>query len=102
MPVNTAAGQIEGIDPALFSSVMSYKGRLVFIERESTSAWYLDTGVVGGLATAFETTLVALLAAVVIQLISTWVYKREEALLDSINEFTTEHILSRLKLTDWQ
>ena len=58
--------------------------------------------VVGGLATAFETTLVALLAAVVIQLISTWVYKREEALLDSINEFTTEHILSRLKLTDWQ
>jgi biopolymer transport protein ExbB/TolQ len=58
--------------------------------------------VVGGLATAFETTLVALLAAVTIQLISTWVYKREEALLDSINEFTTEHILSRLKLTDWQ
>ena len=58
--------------------------------------------VVSGLSTAFETTLVALLAAVVIQLISTWVYKREEALLDSINEFTTEHILSRLKLTDWQ
>ena len=58
--------------------------------------------VVGGLATAFETTLVALLAAVIIQLLSTWVYKREEALLDGITDFTTEHVLSRLKLTDWR
>ena len=58
--------------------------------------------VVAGLATAFETTLVALLAAVAIQLLSTWVYKREEALLDGITDFTNEHVLSRLKLTDWQ
>ena len=58
--------------------------------------------VVGGLATAFETTLVALIAAVIIQLLSTWVYKREEALLDGITDFTTENVLSRLKLTDWQ
>jgi hypothetical protein len=54
------------------------------------------------LATAFETTLVALVAAVIIQLLSTWVYKREEALLDGITDFTTENVLSRLKLTDWQ
>ena len=58
--------------------------------------------VVGGLATAFETTLVAPIAAVIIQLLSTWVYKREEALLDGITDFTTENVLSRLKLTDWQ
>jgi len=58
--------------------------------------------VVGGLATAFETTHVALVAAVIIQLLSTWVYKREEALLDGITDFTTENVLSRLKLTDWQ
>jgi biopolymer transport protein ExbB/TolQ len=58
--------------------------------------------VVAGLATAFETTLVALLAAVVIQLLSTWVFKREEALLDGITDFTNEHVLSRLKLTDWR
>ena len=58
--------------------------------------------VVGGLATAFETTLVALIAAVIIQLLSTWVYKSEEALLDGITDFTTENVLSRLKLTDWQ
>ena len=58
--------------------------------------------VVCGLATAFETTLVALVAAVIIQLLSTWVYKREEALLDGITDFTTENVLSRLKLTDWQ
>jgi biopolymer transport protein ExbB/TolQ len=58
--------------------------------------------VVGGLATAFETTLVALVAAVIIQLLSTWVFKREEALLDAISDYVTEHVLSRLKLTDWQ
>jgi biopolymer transport protein ExbB/TolQ len=58
--------------------------------------------VVEGLSTAFETTLVALLAAVMIQLLSTWVYKREEALLDGLTDYTNEHVLSRLKLTDWQ
>lgn len=58
--------------------------------------------VVDGLSTAFETTLIALLAAVAIQLFSTWVYKREETLLDALNEYCTEHVLSRLKLTDWK
>ena len=58
--------------------------------------------VVNGLSTAFETTLVALLAAVCIQLLSTWVYKREEALLDGMTDYTNEHVLSRLKLTDWR
>jgi hypothetical protein len=45
---------------------------------------------------------VALVAAVIIQLLSTWVFKREEALLDAISDYVTEHVLSRLKLTDWQ
>lgn len=58
--------------------------------------------VTAGLSTAFETTLVALIAAVAIQLLTTWVYKREEALLDGLTDYTNEHVLSRLKLTDWQ
>lgn len=58
--------------------------------------------VVNGLATAFETTLVALLAAVAIQLLSTWVYKREETLLDAMADYCNGHVLSRLKLTDWR
>ncbi|NBX36323.1 MAG: MotA/TolQ/ExbB proton channel family protein [Planctomycetes bacterium] len=57
--------------------------------------------VVGGLATAFNTTLVALVAAVGIQLFSTYVYKLEEDLLDDCSKYCTDHITSRLKLTDW-
>jgi len=57
--------------------------------------------VVGGLATAFNTTLVALVAAVGIQLFSTFVYKLEEDLLDDCAKYCTDHITSRLKLTDW-
>jgi hypothetical protein len=58
--------------------------------------------VVGGLATEFETTLVALITAVVVQLLSTWVFRREEILLDEVTDYCNEHVLSRLKLTDWQ
>jgi biopolymer transport protein ExbB/TolQ len=57
--------------------------------------------VVGGLATAFNTTLVALVAAVGIQLFSTFIYKLEEDLLDDCAKYCTDHITSRLKLTDW-
>jgi biopolymer transport protein ExbB/TolQ len=57
--------------------------------------------VVGGLATAFNTTLVALVAAVCIQLFSTFIYKLEEDLLDDCAKYCTDHITSRLKLTDW-
>lgn len=57
--------------------------------------------VVGGLATAFNTTLVALVAAVGIQLLSTYVFKLEEDLLDDCATYCNNNITSRLKLTDW-
>ncbi len=57
--------------------------------------------VVGGLATAFNTTLVALVAAVAIQLLSTYVFKLEEDLLDDCAKYCNNNITSRLKLTDW-
>jgi len=58
------------------------------------------TPVVLGLRTAFETTLVALLAAVAIQLLTTFVYRREEDLLDGCTQYCNDHVISRLKLTD--
>ena len=58
--------------------------------------------VVGGLATEFETTLVALFTAVIVQLIATWTFRREEILIDDITDYCNEHVLSRLKLTDWR
>ena len=58
------------------------------------------TPVVLGLRTAFETTLVALLAAVGIQLLTTFVYRAEEDLLDACTQFCNDHVTSRLRLVD--
>lgn len=54
-------------------------------------------GVTGGLATAFETTLVALVAAVGIQLFLTAVKRQEELFLDECNEYCHRHIVSKLR-----
>ena len=98
IPILGFIGTVVGLSQAIgsFTDVLNQAGG------DSSSIKSKLGPVVAGLATAFETTLVALLAAVVIQLLSTWVYKREEALLDGITDFTNEHVLSRLKLTDWQ
>ena len=98
IPILGFIGTVVGLSQAIgsFTDVLNQAGG------DSASIKSKLGPVVGGLATAFETTLVALLAAVAIQLLSTWVYKREESLLDAITDFTNEHVLSRLKLTDWQ
>jgi biopolymer transport protein ExbB/TolQ len=98
IPILGFIGTVVGLSQAIgsFTDVLNQAGG------DSSSIKSKLGPVVAGLATAFETTLVALLAAVAIQLLSTWVYKREEALLDGITDFTNEHVLSRLKLTDWQ
>jgi biopolymer transport protein ExbB/TolQ len=98
IPILGFIGTVVGLSQAIgsFTEVLNQSGS------DASSIKSKLAPVVGGLATAFETTLVALLAAVTIQLLSTWVFKREEALLDGISDYTTENVLSRLKLTDWQ
>jgi biopolymer transport protein ExbB/TolQ len=98
IPILGFIGTVVGLSQAIgsFTDVLNQTGS------DASSIKSKLAPVVGGLATAFETTLVALLAAVTIQLLSTWVFKREEALLDGISDYTTENVLSRLKLTDWQ
>jgi biopolymer transport protein ExbB/TolQ len=98
IPILGFIGTVVGLSQAIgsFTDVLNQTGS------DASSIKSKLAPVVGGLATAFETTLVALLAAVTIQLLSTWVFKREEALLDGISDYTNEHVLSRLKLTDWQ
>lgn len=56
--------------------------------------------VTAGLATAFDTTLVALVAALVIQLLLTLVRKQEEDFLDEAMEFCIRNIVGRLRITD--
>lgn len=49
-----AAGQVSGIDPDNFVFVMSWKRKLWFIEKDSTSAWYLPTDQITGAAVEFD------------------------------------------------
>lgn len=55
--------------------------------------------VTGGLATAFDTTLLALVVALLIQLLLTLVRKREEDLLDSASEYCLRHVVGRLRVS---
>lgn len=52
------------------------------------------------LATAFETTLVALVAALGLQMIVTFVKKSEEDFLDECSEYCLRHIVNRLRITE--
>ena len=54
--------------------------------------------VTGGLSVAFETTLIALVIALVLQLYSVTVRKREEEFLDDCAEFCSGKIVSRLRM----
>lgn len=48
------ANQISGIDPATFAFVVEYKGRLMFVPKNSSTMWYLPAGVYYGAASSFE------------------------------------------------
>jgi hypothetical protein len=59
-------------------------------------------GVTGGLATAFESTLVALTFTLILQLVITFNQKREMAFLDECNDYCHLHIVSKLRVADRQ
>jgi hypothetical protein len=48
------AGQIDNVDPADLVHATAFKQRLWFVERDSTSAWYLASGALFGAATEFN------------------------------------------------
>lgn len=54
-------------------------------------------GVTGGLAVAFETTLIALVAALLVQLLMTFVVSREEMFLDECDDYCHRNIISKMK-----
>lgn len=55
-------------------------------------------GVTAGLATAFETTLEALVAALAIQLAMTWLRKSEDEFLDDAMEYGLRNVVARLRI----
>ncbi len=56
-------------------------------------------GVTGGLATAFETTLVALVCALIMQLYINYLQHKESDLLDACSDYCHAHVISKLRLT---
>ena len=56
------------------------------------------TAVTGGLATAFDTTLLALVLALILQLLVSLVQSRESEWLDACNEYCSKKIAGRLRL----
>jgi len=55
-------------------------------------------GVTGGLSTAFETTLVGLVAALIIQLFLSYLQQKETDFLDECNDYCHSHVISKLRL----
>ena len=58
--------------------------------------------VTAGLATAFETTLEGLVAALAVQLMLTALRKTEEEFLDACSDYTIRHLVGRLRLMPYQ
>lgn len=58
--------------------------------------------VTGGLATAFETTLEGLVAALAIQLLLTFLKKSEQEFLDACTEYCTRNIVNKLRVMPFQ
>jgi biopolymer transport protein ExbB/TolQ len=54
--------------------------------------------VTGGLSTAFETTLLALLLALTLQLLMTFLHKAEEEFLDDCADYCQRNIVSKLRI----
>jgi biopolymer transport protein ExbB/TolQ len=97
IPVLGFIGTVIGLSDAIgsFSSVLAESGEV----DELASAL---RGVTSGLATAFETTLVALVAALIIQMILTFLKKGEEEFLDNCSEYCARHVVGRLRIMPFE
>jgi biopolymer transport protein ExbB/TolQ len=58
--------------------------------------------ITGGLSTAFETTLVALVIALALQLIMTAQKQNEEEFLDEVSDYCLRQITSRIKILPFE
>ncbi len=93
IPVLGFIGTVLGLSEAIggFGKVVSQGAELAELKS--------SLGIVtGGLATAFETTLIALVASIIIQLLLTFLKKQEEDFLDECEDYCHKNIISKLKI----
>ena len=94
IPILGFIGTVMGLSQAIgrFGNVLS-AGDVVDSLKTSLQ------GVTSGLAVAFDTTIVALVAAMSIQLALTALKKKEENFLDDCKDYCHRHIISKLRLS---
>ena len=97
IPILGFIGTVMGLSEAIgeFGAVLS----------ETTDTSQITTalqGVTSGLATAFETTLVALVAAFFLQMVVTFLRKGEDDFLDDCDEYCLRNVVSRLRITPFE
>lgn len=95
IPITGFIGTVLGLAEAVggFGKVIS-NGADINLMKQALS------GVTGGLAVAFETTLIALVSALFLQLLMTMLMQREEDLMDECANYCYENIISKLKMID--
>lgn len=95
IPVTGFIGTVLGLSEAVgnFGKVIS-GGSDVGLLKQALS------GVTGGLAVAFETTLIALAAALLLQLFMTVLMQKEEDLMNECADYCYRNIISKLKMID--
>lgn len=95
IPVLGFIGTVQGLSMAIsqFTQTLQAGGDISMI-RTSLQ------GVTTGLATAFETTLIALVFALILQLWITFTQKREMSFLDECNDYCHSHVVAKLRLID--
>ncbi len=97
IPVLGFIGTVLGLSQAIFQfgGVLQGAGEVNEIKNALT-------GVTGGLATAFDTTLQALVAASCIQLILTMLKRSEEAFLDDCSEYCVCNVVNKLRIMPYE
>ena len=95
IPVFGFIGTVLGLSQAIgsFGATMKTAGDLSALKNSLQS-------VTSGLAVAFETTLVALVCAMIVQLLLSWIQGKEARFLDECNDYCHANIVSKLKLAE--
>ncbi|MDR1053283.1 MAG: MotA/TolQ/ExbB proton channel family protein [Planctomycetaceae bacterium] len=93
IPVLGFIGTVEGLSKAIgtFGNVLANGANTAALTSSLQS-------VTGGLATAFETTLVALIFALTLHLLATAMKKTEEELLIACSEYCSQNIVAHLRM----
>lgn len=95
IPVTGFIGTVLGLSEAVGGF-----GRVISGGADLSALKTALSGVTGGLAVAFETTLIALVAALFLQLMMTIVMQKEEDLMNDCANYCYRNIITRLKMLD--